>query len=105
MTSSARPSRASATARYLRQRLAQALLVLLGVTLVVFFLARLAPGDPVDLMLPEDALPDQRVAMRHALGLDRPIWVQYAIFLGNALRGNFGRSLYYKKPVFDVIMQ
>lgn len=56
-------------------------------------------------MLPEDALPDQRAAMRHALGLDRPIWVQYAIFLGNALRGNFGRSLYYKKPVFDVIVQ
>ena len=56
-------------------------------------------------MLPEDALPDQRVAMRHALGLDRPVWVQYAIFLGNVLHGNFGRSLYYKKPVFDVIMQ
>ncbi len=89
----------------MRRRLAQALLVLFGVTLIVFFLARLAPGDPVDLMLPEDARPAPPTAMRQALGLDKPVPVQYAIFLYQALHGNFGRSLYYKKPVFEIIMQ
>jgi len=79
--------------------------VIFGITLVVFFLARLTPGDPVDLMLPEDALPEQRVAMREALGLDKPLPIQYAIFLTNALHGNFGQSLYYKQPVFQIILE
>jgi ABC-type dipeptide/oligopeptide/nickel transport system permease component len=56
-------------------------------------------------MLPEDALPEQRAAMRTALGLDQPVPVQYAVFLENAAHGNFGRSLYYKKPVFAVILE
>ncbi len=79
--------------------------MIFGITLVVFFLARLTPGDPVDLMLPEDALPEQRVAMREALGLDKPLPIQYAIFLTNALHGNFGQSLYYKQPVFQIILE
>ncbi|HLH73522.1 MAG TPA: nickel ABC transporter permease [Chloroflexota bacterium] len=100
-----RVDRGIATGRYIQQRLAQALLVIFGITLVVFFLARLTPGDPVDLMLPEDALPEQRVAMREALGLDKPLPIQYAIFLTNALHGNFGQSLYYKQPVFQIILE
>ena len=90
--------------RYLSQRLAQALLVLVGVTLVVFFLARLAPGDPIDLMLPEDAEPEQREGLRENLGFNKPLYVQYLIFIKGALRGDMGRSLYYRQPCFRIIM-
>jgi ABC-type dipeptide/oligopeptide/nickel transport system permease component len=92
-------------ATYVRQRLLQALLVIAGITLIVFFLARLAPGDPVDLMLPPDALPQERQNMRESLGLDKPIVVQYGIFLQHAARGDFGRSLYYRKPVLEIIAE
>jgi ABC-type dipeptide/oligopeptide/nickel transport system permease component len=91
--------------RYVQQRLLQAVLVVAGITLVVFFLARLAPGDPVDLMLPPDALPAERQAMRESLGLDKPIVVQYTLFLQRAVQGDFGRSLYYKKPVMAIIAE
>jgi peptide/nickel transport system permease protein len=91
--------------RYVQQRLLQAVLVVAGITLVVFFLARLAPGDPVDLMLPPDALPAERQAMRESLGLDKPIFVQYTLFLQRAVQGDFGRSLYYKKPVMAIIAE
>ncbi len=90
---------------YVQQRLLQAGLVIVGITLVVFFLARLAPGDPVDLMLPPDALPEERQTMREALGLDKPLLVQYGIFLQRAVQGDFGRSLYYKKPVMAIIAE
>lgn len=91
--------------RYVQQRLLQSVFVIVGITLVVFFLARLAPGDPVDLMLPPDALPEERQSMREQLGLDKPIVVQYTIFLERAVRGDFGRSLYYKKPVLEIIVE
>jgi peptide/nickel transport system permease protein len=90
--------------RYLIQRLMQAVLVIIGVTLVVFFLARLAPGDPVNLMLPEDARPEEREAMRRNLGFDKPLYVQYYVFLRGAVRGDMGRSLYYRRPCVDIIM-
>jgi ABC-type dipeptide/oligopeptide/nickel transport system permease component len=90
-------------ATYVQRRLAQAGLVVFGLTLVVFFLARLAPGDPVDLMLPPDALPEERQSMRERLGLDQPLLVQYGVFLQRAAQGDFGRSLYYKKPVIQII--
>lgn len=90
---------------YLFRRLGQAVLVVIGVTLVVFFLARLAPGDPVDLMLPDDAPPETRVMLRHSLGFDRPLYVQYGIFISNALRGDMGTSLYYRKPCLEIILE
>ena len=92
-------------AAYVQRRLLQAIRGVFGVPLVVCFLARLAPGDPVDLMLPEDALPEQRVQLRKDLGLDQPIPVQYAVFMQHAVRGDFGRSLYYRKPVLPIILQ
>jgi peptide/nickel transport system permease protein len=68
--------------------------VILGITLIVFVLVRLS-GDPVVLLLPEDADPEQIVMLREALGLDRPVLVQYAIFMRDLLRGDFGDSLRY----------
>jgi peptide/nickel transport system permease protein len=79
---------------YILRRLLQMIPVILGITLIVFVLVRIS-GDPVVLMLPEDAEPWQIEALREALGLDRPVPVQYAMFLRDLLRGDFGTSLRY----------
>lgn len=90
---------------YIIRRCAQAVVVVFGVSLVVFLLARLAPGDPVTLMLSETASPQQIVEARHRYGLDRPLPVQYALFLGNAIHGDLGESLYYKQPALRVVLE
>lgn len=90
--------------RYVIRRLLQSIGVVLGVSVVVFFLIRLIPGDPVMVMLPESASPEQRAALRQELGLDQPIPVQYAYFLGRAARGDLGKSLFYGKPAVEVLL-
>ena len=79
---------------YILRRLLQMIPVVLGITLIVFVLVRVS-GDPVVLMLPEDAEQWQVEALREALGLDRPIAVQYGLFLRDMVRGDFGTSLRY----------
>lgn len=74
------------------KRLLSALIVVIGVTAVIFVVSRLS-GDPVDLMLGLEATPESRAALRHALGLDQPLHIQYFIFLSNAIRGDFGVSI------------
>lgn len=90
-------------AQYLLRRLAQSVGVVLGVSVVVFGLIRLLPGDPVDALLPESAPTEQRAELRRELGLDRPLPVQYGLFLQRAVRGDLGRSLFFKQPVMSVI--
>ena len=92
-------------ATYVGRRLLQAVVVLWGVSVIVFLLLRLAPSDPVTLMLAESASAEQIAEARHALGFDRPIYAQYLIFLGRALQGDLGRSLYYKEPALAVILR
>jgi len=79
---------------YLLRRLLQMIPVVLGITLIVFVLVRIS-GDPVVLMLPEDAETWQVEALREALGLDRPIPVQYVMYMRDLMRGDFGTSLRY----------
>ena len=79
---------------YILRRLIQMVPVVLGITLIVFVLVRVS-GDPVTLMLPEDAEQFQIDALREALGLDQPITTQYAIYMRDLLRGDFGTSLRY----------
>lgn len=79
-------------ARFVARRLLETILVLLGVVTVVFFLVRLT-GDPVTLMVAGNASQEMIDAMRHELGFDRPVYVQYFEFLWNALHGDFGESL------------
>jgi peptide/nickel transport system permease protein len=79
---------------YILRRLLQMIPVVLGITLIVFVLVRIS-GDPVRLMLPEDAEQWQVEALREALGLDRPMPVQYVMYLRDLLRGDFGTSLRY----------
>jgi peptide/nickel transport system permease protein len=89
---------------YILRRLIQSLLLILAVSFVVFALVRLIPGDPVRFMLTESASAEQVAAKRKEMGLDRPLPVQYVIFLGNALRGDLGRSLFYGDPTFRVLI-
>ncbi len=79
--------------------------VTLVILLLVFVLVR-ASGDPVLILLPEDATASQVTALRESLGLDRPILVQFAMFLANALRGDFGESLRYRgQPALGVVLE
>jgi len=91
--------------RYIIRRLALSLVVLIGVSILVFGLIHLAPGDPARLMLYDTAPEEEVQAMRKTLGLDQPLYLQYWLFLSNALRGDLGRSLYYKQPAFSIILE
>ena len=90
---------------YVVRRLLQAVVVLWGVSLIVFFLLRLAPSDPISLLLAETASPQQIAEARHELGFDRPVYVQYLLFMERAIQGDLGRSLFYKEPALGVILR
>ena len=90
---------------YLARRLLLALPVVLGVVTLVFLLIHLIPGDPVEIMLGESALPADREALRQALGLDRPILEQYGAFLWGLCRGDLGDSLQLRRPVTALIRE
>lgn len=85
---------------FLLRRLAALLPTLIGVTLVAFGLIRLVPGDPIAIMMGERALDDATHArLMHELGLDQPLWRQYADYVGGLLHGDLGRSLVSHEPV------
>jgi peptide/nickel transport system permease protein len=92
-------------AKFFLRRLAHLVPVLFGVVLVVFLFVRLIPGDPALVMLGAYATDESLAALRADLGLDRPIWTQFAIFFGHVLQGNLGDSLVFRRPVFDVIVE
>jgi ABC-type dipeptide/oligopeptide/nickel transport system permease component len=87
---------------FLGQRFLRALIALWLVSTVVFVVMRLS-GDPVPLLLPPDAPRSEMERLRRELGLDRSIPVQYAVFLRNTLRLDFGRSLHFREPAFTVV--
>jgi peptide/nickel transport system permease protein len=89
--------------RYLLARLLQAVVAIFFALTAVFFLVRIT-GDPVILFLPLDVQPKDIAHFRHLLGFDRPVWVQYAEFLGRALRGDFGASLRYRAPALPLVL-
>ncbi len=86
--------------RYIVSRLLQGLILLFMVAAIVFILGRLT-GNPVDLMLPEEATAEDRAAMIKALGLDGSVWDQFVIFVSNALRGDLGMSIRMRQPAVD----
>ena len=88
---------------FLASRLVRAGIALWLVSTVVFVVMRLS-GDPVPLLLPPDAPPSEIFRVRAELGLDRPLPVQYAVFVGNVLRGDFGRSIHFRQPAFNVVL-
>ena len=93
--------------RYLLRRILLMLPTLVIVTFLVFLLLFLSPGDPVLLLVPIDEVgqmtDEEMDQLRHKLGLDRPIYVQYADWLTNVLRGDLGRSIHQRRPVSELL--
>lgn len=79
--------------------------VLLGISFLVFLLMHLAPGDPVMLLLGDNATPDEVARVRHEWGLDQPLLVQYWQFMSRAVVGDFGRSLKFGEPVTKLVFE
>jgi peptide/nickel transport system permease protein len=88
---------------YVLQRLIQSVLVLLAVSIVVFF-AVYGIGDPVELLVSPSASAAEREALVRRLGLDLPVWQQYFVFMGNALKGDLGRSFVHGVPAIELIL-
>jgi peptide/nickel transport system permease protein len=92
--------------RYTGHRLLQTVPVVFGITLVAFFMLRLIPGDPAAMMLGTRAATEQNIAqVRHQLGLDQPLLVQYLNFLHGIVRGDLGESFFYKQPVVALVLE
>ena len=91
--------------QYLLQRILSALLVIWGVSLLVFLIIQLVPGDPARIVLGAYASQEQVDGIRERMGLNEPILKQYVKWLGNALRGDFGSSLLTAQPVAKSIWQ
>ncbi len=79
---------------YILRRLLSAIPVLLGVSILVFAFVHLIPGDPATAILGERATPERLEQVRTTLGLDKPMWEQYGIYMGKVLRGDFGTSIF-----------
>ena len=90
---------------FLLRRLLLLIPVLWGVATLVFLLLHFIPGDPVDLMLGDSALGTDQETLRDQLGLNDPLIVQYLRYFGDLLLGDWGTSLFSKKPVFEEIME
>ncbi len=90
--------------KYILRRILVAFPLILGVTTVVFVMLRVAlPGDPAKVMAGDRATPELIEQIRHNLGLDRPVFEQYLIFLRNFVQGDLGRSVKFREPVLGVI--
>ncbi|MDX5356123.1 MAG: ABC transporter permease [Rhodobacterales bacterium] len=90
--------------RYLLRRLLHAVLIVAGISVISFFFLHLT-GDPVGLILPQDATREQIETLRRDLRLDEPILAQYLHFVTSALQGDMGRSIYTREPVLGLILE
>lgn len=92
-----------AMTRFIVKRLLGSLLVLFGVSIIAFALIRIAPSNPAQLLLPENATQQQIAAMEAKMGLDKPAIQQYLIYMGNVLTGNLGTSIFYNQSCASLI--
>jgi len=86
---------------YILRRLGYTLLTLWGLTLITFVLTRVVPGDPARIAAGPQARQEQVEKVREMYGLNKPVWVQYGIYMADLLRGDFGKSLWSKHPVIE----
>ncbi len=90
---------------YIGKRLLAAIPVILGLSVIVFLVMKLIPGDPAQALLGSYATPDNVARINRALGLDRSWPEQYFIWIGNLLQGDFGRSYILNRPVLDEVLE
>ncbi len=95
----------SVITRLLLRRALLAVPLVFAVVALTFFFIRLAPGDPAQILAGDAPTAEFLAQVRAEYGLDRPVWTQFFAFLGKALTGDFGTSLYTKQPVFTVILE
>jgi len=91
--------------KYIIRRLIQMIPVLFLVSIIIFSIIHLIPGDPAAIIAGTNASDEQLIALRRQYGLDKPLWTQYFIWLGNVARGNLGNSLINGFPVNELIRQ
>lgn len=92
-------------AAYIMKRLVAAIPVLLGLSIIVFLIMAMIPGDPATAILGSYATPENVTRLNQSLGLDKPLPQQYLIWLGNLLQGDFGRSFTLNRPVLDEVLE
>lgn len=90
---------------YILKRLLSAVPVLIGITIIVFLIMAMIPGDPATAILGSYATPDNVEKLNRDLGLDKPLFQQYVIWLGNMLTGDFGTSFALNRPVLDEVLE
>ena len=86
------------------RRLLQAIPILLGVSLVVFGLVHIVPGNPIDMLMPPEASPEVIAQMKAAFGFDKPLYMQYLLWLLRAVQGDFGLSVFNATPVWGQLV-
>jgi len=91
--------------RYIIKRILLCFLVLLGVSIISFGILHLTPGDPARLLLHDGATQQEINELRERLGLNRPLHIQYLIYMQGAIKGDLGTSLYFKVPNLDLIKE
>lgn len=91
--------------RYILKRVGYFIPTILGVSIIVFSLMRLIPGDPIEIMLGQHATPEIQEIARRQLGLDKPIYIQFVLWLRNMLMGNWGRSIFSRVPVIKLVLR
>jgi len=89
--------------KYIGRRLVQILIIFFVILTVLFLLFRLAPGDPVSRMVDPDMTPEDAHRLIVQLGLDKPLWLQYLVYVKNFFTGQFGHSFHYGEPVVNII--
>ena len=91
--------------KYTLRRIIAAIPTLLVVAVTIFFLIRCIPGSPARNMLGDDATPEEVALMEEKLGLDKPVVLQFFQWIGNAMKGDLGDSIYYNQPVLSLILE
>ena len=90
---------------YLLRRIWQSAVTLVGVSILVFVILRVIPGDPAKMLLPEGAPQSAVDELNRHLGLREPIWIQYGLFLQSVAQGDFGQSFQYRSPALQVVVE
>jgi len=88
---------------YILRRMLQSIVVIFGVIIITFMISRVL-GDPVALLLPPEATPEQRAYLTKDLGLDRPIYVQLVVYVSKVVRGDFGMSFRHQEPAMKLLL-
>lgn len=91
--------------KYVIKRLIQIGITMIIILTIMFILFRMMPGDPTSFMLDPRMTPEHKAIIRAQFGLDKPVWQQYFLYLRNIATGNFGRSFYFARPVYDLVME